>query len=59
MVMNIAPGIKPGLRSWLLAPSLIAALILGKLLRRFDPWFPQLLNRNNNNIYFINVVGMT
>lgn len=30
MVMKIAPGIKPGLRSWLLPPSLIAALILGK-----------------------------
>lgn len=59
MVMKIAPGIKPGLRSGLLPPSLIAALILGKLLRYFDPWFPQLLNRNYNNIYFKSAFWVT
>ena len=59
MVMKNAPGNKPGLRSWLLPPSLIATLILGKSLRYFDPWYSQLLNRNYNNIYFINAFGMT
>lgn len=56
MVMKITPGIKPGLRSCLLAPSLIDALILGKC---FDPWFPQLLNgKNNNNNHLMKFVGM-
>lgn len=59
MVMKIAPGNKPGLRSWLLPPPLIAILILGKSLRYFDPWYPQLLNRNYNNIYFISAFVMT
>lgn len=58
MVMKITPGIKSGLRSWLLAPSLSNALILGKLLLSFDPWFPQQLNGDNNNGYLIMLVGM-
>lgn len=56
MVVNITSEIKPGLRSWLLAPSLSTALILDRLYQCFDPWFPQQLNGNNNNSYLINLV---
>lgn len=41
MFMKITPGIKLGLGSWILAQSFPAALVWGKLLKCFYPWFPQ------------------